>query len=176
MALTELTAVCHAFCDEVHKYMNPLDDLGSRSNDDNDECKKGGKCNRTQTYVGDHEDVHVAAEESRKRKQPPHLSRGEKRHLSELQKRVRDRVDQESVVVLENRRLLKKAKEAKARVRDYQNSIMITRLLLRRTEGDVASLERHLRHVKNDEEKVHQASRFLSAVESLAAKAERKMV
>ena len=53
---TELTAVCHVFSDEVYKYMNPI-------------C------------VEEAEDS-TSGTSKRRKKQPPHLSMGEKKHLN----------------------------------------------------------------------------------------------
>lgn len=139
---TELTAVCHVFSDEVYKYMNPI-------------C------------VEEAEDS-TSGTSKRRKKQPPHLSMGEKKHLNVLVERVKERVDRQSGVVLENRKLVKSAKAAKCKVRDLRNDIMITRLLTGKLEAEVSSLEKQVRRRKGDEKKMQQASNFLSAIEALA--------
>ena len=139
---TELTAVCHVFSDEVYKYMNPI-------------C------------VEEAEDS-TSGSSKRRKKQPPHLSMGEKKHLNVLVERVKERVDRQSGVVLENRKLVKSAKAAKCKVRDLRNDIMITRLLTGKLEAEVSSLEKQVRRRKGDEKKMQQASNFLSAIEALA--------
>jgi hypothetical protein len=139
---TELTAVCHVFSDEVHKYMNPI-------------C------------IEEAEDS-TSGSSKRRKKQPPHLSMGEKKHLNVLVERVKERVDRQSGVVLENRKLVKSAKAAKCKVRDLRNDIMITRLLTGKLEAEVSSLEKQVRRRKGDEKKMQQASNFLSAIEALA--------
>lgn len=150
---TELTAVCHVFCDEVHKYINPID---------SEEAEDGAS---SAAAVGG-----TSASSSRKRKQPPHLSMGEKRQLTLLMEKVKERVDKNDSRVLENRLLVHETKQAKCRVRDRRNEIMITRLLARKAEGEVAALERQVRQMKRDGEKLRQASKFLSAIECLAKK------
>ena len=139
---TELTAVCHVFSDEVYKYMNPI-------------C------------IEEAEDS-ISGSSKRRKKQPPHLSMGEKKHLNVLVERVKERVDRQSGVVLENRKLVKAAKAAKCKVRDLRNDIMITRLLTGKLEAEVSSLEKQVRRRKGDEKKMQQASNFLSAIEALA--------
>jgi len=144
---TELTAVYHVFCDQVYKYMNPIESSG------------GGELGSSAAS---------SVSSSRKQRTPPHLSMGEKRQLELLMERVEERVDEQSGGVLENRRLVKEAKHATKRVKHLRNDIMITRLLARKMEDEVAALERQLRQRKRDGEKMGQASRFLSAVETLA--------
>lgn len=143
---TELTAVHHVFCDQVYKYMNPIGSSGD----------------------GELGSSAASSSSSRKQKTPPHLSMGEKRQLELLIERVKERVDEQSGGVLENRRLVKEAKHATKRVKHLRNDIMITRLLARKMEGEVAALERQLRQRKRDGEKMRKAGRFLSAVETLA--------
>lgn len=139
---TELTAVCHVFSDEVYKYIHPIVE----------------------------EDVYQQQQkhQRKKKKQPPHLSIGEKKQLNALVERVKDRVDRQSAVVLDNRKLVKAAKAAKCKVRDLRNDIMITRLLSGKLEAEVLSLEKQVRRRKGDQMKVEQASRFLSSIETLA--------
>ena len=139
---TELTAVCHVFSDEVYKYIHPIVE----------------------------EDVYQQQQkhQRKKKKQPPHLSIGEKKQLNALVERVKDRVDRQSAVVLDNRKLVKAAKAAKCKVRDLRNDIMITRLLSGKLEAEVLSLEKQVRRRKGDQMKVEQASRFLSSIEILA--------
>jgi len=142
---TELTAVCHVFSDEVYKYIHPIVE----------------------------EDVYQQQQQQqkhqrRKKKQPPHLSIGEKKQLNTLVERVKERVDRQSAVVLDNRKLVKAAKAAKCKVRDLRNDIMITRLLSGKLEAEVLSLEKQVRRRKGDQMKAEQASRFLSSIEILA--------
>ena len=140
---TELTAVCHVFSDEVYKYIHPIVE----------------------------EDVHqqkLQQQQRRKKKQPPHLSIGEKKQLNTLVERVKERVDRQSAVVLDNRKLVKAAKAAKCKVRALRNDIMITRLLSGKLEAEVLSLEKQARRRKGDQMKAEQASRFLSSIETLA--------
>lgn len=139
---TELTAVCHVFSDEVYKYIYPV--------------------------VEEDVDQQQQKHQRRKKKQPPHLSIGEKKQLNSLVESVRDRVDRQSAVVLDNRKLVKAAKAAKCKVRDLRNDIMITRLLTGKLEAEVLSLEKQVRRRKGDQMKAEQASRFLSAIETLA--------
>mmetsp|Transcript_26716 Transcript_26716/g.77052 ORF Transcript_26716/g.77052 Transcript_26716/m.77052 type:complete len:289 (+) Transcript_26716:1-867(+) len=145
---TELTAVCHVFSDEVQKYMNPIEEA--------DQMQK-----QQQPYS-------TSVSSKRRKKQPPHLSMGEKKHLNNLVERVKERVDRQSGVVLENRKLVKAAKAAKCKVRDLRNDIMITRLLTGKLEAEVSSLEKQVRQRKGDEKKMQQASNFLSSIEALA--------
>jgi hypothetical protein len=143
---TELTAVCHILADEVYKYMNPI---MREADTDTDQQQQ-------------------ANSSSQRRKQPPHLSMGEKTFLNKLMDTVKNRVDRQSGVVLENRKLVKAAKAAKCKVRDLRNDIMITRLLTGKLEAEVSSLEKQARRRKGDIAKAEQASEFLSAIETLA--------
>lgn len=145
---TELTAVCHVFSDEVFKYIHPIV-----------EVEADGHHRQAQTS---------SSLQRRKKKQPPHLSMGEKKQLNTLVERVKDRVDRQSGIVLDNRKLVKAAKAAKCKVRDLRNDIMISRLLRGKLEAEVVSLEKQVRRRKGDKIKGEQASRFLSAIETLA--------
>ena len=98
---------------------------------------------------------------------------GEKRHLAKLVARVRQRVEEESSRCLINRRLVLEAKVAKSKMRQRQNDIMITRLMIGRAEGEVAALDRQVRQAKRHNRELREASKLLSAVETLAGKGDR---
>ena len=148
---TELTAVCHVFADEVHRYIHPLlDDSESSASAAPQVGKKSSKSSVT-----------------------PLLSMGEKRHLAKLVARVRQRVEEESSRCLINRRLVLEAKVAKAKMRQRQNDIMITRLMIGRAEGEVAALDRQVRQAKRHNRELREANKLLSAVETLAGKGDR---